>query len=99
MAANLPDDVRKTIAKVGIYVPDGLTDGERVFYERALEKQCMLCECDGGEKSTIVVNELGVVLFFCSQVCLQDFVNMHWLMEKYDDMVDAARFRNQKGNN
>lgn len=99
MLDEVPEDVKETIDKHGIYVPDDLTDESRVFYQRALEGECMLCETDCGDTTCVILNDLGVVMMFCSQVCLQDFLNMHWMMQQYEDMVEAARFRNQQGNN
>lgn len=96
------DEVPENVAEVlqqGIYVPDDQSPEAMLLYQRALEGKCMLCDSETGEGTTVIMNHLGVVMLFCSQTCLQDFLFMHGLMEIYDDMVSAAKFRNQKGNN
>lgn len=95
----VPESVDEIIKEAGIYVPDDISDEERVLYERMLLGECILCERACGEHTAIIVNDIGVVMLFCSQVCLQDFFNMHWMMEQYDDFVEKAKFRNQEGNN
>lgn len=95
----VPEKIQEVIHTHGIYVPDDVSEESRTLYERALEGHCMLCDSECGETTCLILNDLGVVMVFCQQVCLQDFLNMHWIMVQYDDMVEAAKFRNQEGNN
>jgi hypothetical protein len=95
----MPDKIIAFLDEHGVHIPDEQSPEAMVIYQRAKDGYCMLCESKCGETVVIVANDLGVVMLFCSQVCMQDFLNMHWLMEQYDDMVESARFRNQAGNN
>lgn len=91
---DVPDHVRDVLSDVGIFIPTtGVTDEALVLYKRMAEGRCIHCDSRVGEKATVIVSEPGVVMLFCSQVCLQDFHNMHWMMEQYDDLVDSAKFR------
>jgi hypothetical protein len=94
----VPEYITETIHRCGIHAPADLSIESRVLIERMLEGNCILCESKAAEDACLILSSVGVVMFFCSQVCLQDFINMNYLMEKYDDMVGAARFRNQAGN-
>lgn len=95
----VPEALDEIIHKLGIYVPDDVSPEAKTLYDKAIAGHCMLCESDCGETTCLIVNDLGVTMVFCCQVCLQDFLNMHWLMSEYDDRVEAAKFRNQRGNN
>lgn len=96
---DMPDKIIAFLDEHGVHVPDGQSPEAMLIYKRAQDGQCMLCESTCGETACIVANDLGVVMLFCCQVCLTDFINMHWMSEIYDDLVEAARFRNQAGNN
>jgi hypothetical protein len=95
---DVPDHVRDTIEDVGVFVPTtGVSDEAMVIYLRMAAGRCMHCDVPVGENATVIVADPGVVMLFDSQVCLQDFFNMHWMMEQYDDFVDAVKFRHQAG--
>lgn len=99
ISERVPHKVATIIRKNGIYLPDEMSEASRELYERTVAGHCMLCNSECAETTCLIVNDLGVVMMFCQQVCLQDFLNMHWMMERYDDMVEAAKFRSQEGNN
>lgn len=91
----VPENVQSVVRDHGIFVPtEGISDEAMVVYTRMLEGECMHCASRVEEQVTAILNHLGVVMLFCSQVCLQDFFNLHWMMEQYDDLVDSAKFRN-----
>jgi hypothetical protein len=101
LSDEVPAGVRDLLEDPGIFVPEqGITDEAMIVYQRMLEGQCMHCESALGEHACLIVNHLGVVMIFCGQPCLQDWHNMQWMMEQYDDFVSAAKFRNaaSKGN-
>ena len=93
---DVPDHVRETIEDVGIFIPTtGVSDEAMVIYLRMSGGRCMHCDSPAGEAATVIVADPGVCMLFYSQVCLQDFFNMHWMIEQYDDFVSAAKFRHQ----
>lgn len=93
--SEVPEPVKDVLEDKGLFVPQsGISDEAMVVYERMLRGECMHCESSVGESTCIIVSNLGVVMIFCSMVCLQDWHNMHWMMEQYDDFVSAAKFRN-----
>lgn len=95
LSPDVPEKVQEVVREQGLFVPtEGIDDESMVIYTRMIEGHCMHCESPIGDTSALIVNKLGVVMMFCGQVCLQDFFNMHWMMEQYDDFVSAARFRN-----
>lgn len=95
LAPDVPVPVRDAIENLGLYVPQqGVPDEAQVVYERMLAGDCMHCESTLGENSTCVVASVGVAMVFCSQACMQDFFQMTWVQELYDDLVDAAKARN-----
>lgn len=92
---DVPENVRTTVVKRKFYVPSsGVSDEAMVVYTRMTHWQCMHCEGTVGDGSTVIVNELGVVMLFCSQMCLGDFFHMHGMMEIYDELSDKAKMRN-----
>lgn len=98
MAGSVPDNVHDVLEDVGLFVPQGgISDEAMVVYERMMNRKCMHCETPLGADSCVVVNHLGVVMAFCGQVCMIDMTNMHYLSELYDDLSDAAKFRNASG--
>lgn len=95
LSNDVPENVREILEVGGIFVPSqGIADEAMIVYQRMLAGQCMHCESEIGEYACLIVNHLGVVMIFCGQPCLQDWHNMHWMMEQYDDFKSAAEFRN-----
>jgi hypothetical protein len=92
---DVPEHVREVIADVGVFQPSQgeVSDEALVIYLRMASGRCMHCDSPVADEATCLVAEPGVVMLFCSQVCLQDFHNMHWMMTQYDDLVDSAKFR------
>lgn len=91
---DVPEHVRDVIEDVGVFVPTtGVSDEAMVVYLRMANGRCMHCDSPLGAESTVIVSDPGVVMVYCAQRCLQDFHNMHWMIEQYDDLVETAKFR------
>lgn len=99
LSDEVPEGVRDLLETPGLFVPtQGIEDEAFVVYQRMMNGHCMHCDVAVGEYTCLILNHLGVVMLFCSQPCLQDWHNMHWMMERYDDFVETARFRHSAAN-
>lgn len=89
----LPEGLEAIITGLGVYVPDHLSKEARVHYARMLNSQCLACASELGSSTVVTINALGVILIFCSPVCMTDYHVQGWLQEVYDDLVDKIKFR------
>lgn len=95
--SKVPENLKKLLLTVGIFVPHNLDEQEQEVYQRGLEGRCMTCDGELGENTMVVVNQLGIVQVVCCGACLQDMQVTGWIQETYQEMIDKIKFRGGRG--
>jgi hypothetical protein len=91
----VPEELQGILHAAGWYVPDEGYGGDEIamVFNRRAKGLCLLCTHRLEENTLIIVSGNGVELGFCGPACMQDFHVMTWLMQVYDELADAAKFR------
>lgn len=92
------EDIPEFVKTVGEMIPIYSPDAEE---EEAIKEmmgnihlgQCLLCERKVGAKASAVVAKQGLIMLFCSGVCMTDMILRGWIEEIHGDMTEALEFR------
>lgn len=90
----LSDAVSKAFEEYGdVVVPEGLPDEVAEIYQAGAERRCMCCHNNIGTDAVVTISENGMDQVYCSHRCQIDLMVLGWMMQNYDDLTQAVKFR------
>ena len=97
--SNLSDAVDKAFEVFGdVEVPGGLPDEVTHIYRLAADRKCMCCERPIEEEAVVLIADNGMSQVYCSHKCQTDLMVLGWMMQNYDDLTQAVKFRGSATN-
>lgn len=93
----MPEKLKELIDAIGIYQPENAAEQTKAIIQLGVDGRCMTCGNKLMSDTMAIVNKAGVVMLYCSGVCMTDMQVMNWLTMEYDDMVQRLQFRSGGG--